>query len=394
MKPNQLIVDQGIPRQLLLIITVMAALTVANLHYNVPVLDSIRQSLGVTQVQANLITVFTQAGYAAGLLFIVSLGDLLDARRVIGINFVVLVFSLLTFAFGRSIEVLWLASIFTGLSSVAVQMYIPMISKYSRPEEKERNVGYIVSGVIIGVLIGRVVGGIIGEWFGWRNLYVAAAVLMVVCCVVLFWLIPPVKADFKGTYGQLMKSIFGIIRENPRIVGMAVRSALCFASFNTLWACMAFHLASPPFCVGSAVVGYLGLCGILTALAAAGIGKYVAVVGVKRFNITGFLVMLLAWGILLWSGDTYAGLVVGIILVDVGQQFVSLSNQATALAISPKTTNRINTFYMTVFFVGGSMGTFLAGQGWKILGWEGVVLVGSVLVVLPFVSVFGMHKKQ
>ena len=108
---------------------IMAALTVANLHYNVPLLDVISRDLNTSQVKANLITVFTQAGYAMGLLFIVALGDLYDARRVIVINFVILILSLLIFAMGRSIYVLWGAGLVTGLSSVAVQMYIPMVSK-------------------------------------------------------------------------------------------------------------------------------------------------------------------------------------------------------------------------------------------------------------------------
>ncbi|MDD7251871.1 MAG: MFS transporter [Prevotellaceae bacterium] len=372
-------IDSGIPRPILLMMIIMAALTVANLHYNVPLLDVISRDLNTSQVKANLITVFTQAGYAMGLLFIVALGDLYDARRVIVINFVILILSLLIFAMGRSIYVLWGAGLVTGLSSVAVQMYIPMVSKYSLPADKVRHVGYVVSGVTIGVLLGRVVGGLLGGWIGWRTLYCGAAGLMALSCIAILLYMPPLEASFKGTYRQLMASILDLVRQYPQLLAKAGASALAFASFNTLWACLAFHMAAPPFYQDSRIVGLLGLCGIVTAIAVADIGRYVNRVGAKKFNIYGFCIMIAAWAILYFGGDTYGGIIAGIILIDIGQQCVGVSNQSTALALAPQGANRINTLYMTIFFIGGSLGTFLAGQGWNYLYWMGVVIAGLLL---------------
>ena len=56
--------DNGIPRRILLMMAVMAGFTVANLYYNQPLLDIICHETGITQVEANLITVITQIGYA------------------------------------------------------------------------------------------------------------------------------------------------------------------------------------------------------------------------------------------------------------------------------------------------------------------------------------------
>ena len=63
--------DNGIPRRILLMMAVMAGFTVANLYYNQPLLDMICRETGITQVEANLITVITQIGYALGLLLVV-----------------------------------------------------------------------------------------------------------------------------------------------------------------------------------------------------------------------------------------------------------------------------------------------------------------------------------
>ena len=376
----------GMPRCLLLTIAVMAALTVANLHYNVPVLDLISRDLGVAQVDANLITVLTQGGYAAGILFVVPLGDFFDARRIILFNFLLLVLSLLFFAFSGCIGQLWVCSVVTGLGSVAVQMYIPLVSAYSEPEKKSLHVGYVVSSLLLGVLLGRVVGGLVGGAVGWRMLYICAAVLMAGSYVVCLLSFPRMKPTFRGTYSGLLRSLWTLLRQYPQILSGSMLSALAFASFQVLWACMAFHVSGYPFNAGSSVVGMLGLCGFVAAAAVMGIGRYVDRYGVKNFSRVGLCVMAMAWLILLVYGNSYAGLIVGIVLVDVGQQFVGVSMQSHILVIDSKAAGRLNTIYMTALFIGASAGTFLAGQAWRIYGWRGVCVTGIVLALSAFVT--------
>lgn len=86
--------DSGIPRHILLMMAVLAGFTVANLYYNQPLLEMICRETGITHVQANLITVITQIGYALGLLFVVPLADMVflaaychdvyDSSRTVG----------------------------------------------------------------------------------------------------------------------------------------------------------------------------------------------------------------------------------------------------------------------------------------------------------------------
>ena len=71
----------GIPRGILMMMAILAGFTVANLYYNQPLLEMICRETGISQVQANLITVITQIGYALGLLLIVPLADMVPVRR-------------------------------------------------------------------------------------------------------------------------------------------------------------------------------------------------------------------------------------------------------------------------------------------------------------------------
>ena len=79
---KELVRNGGIPRSTLFIMAVTGGLTVANLYYNQPLLETMRHSLGVTELQANLITFITQLGYALGLIFVVPLADKVSRRKV------------------------------------------------------------------------------------------------------------------------------------------------------------------------------------------------------------------------------------------------------------------------------------------------------------------------
>lgn len=367
----------GIPRHILLMMAVMAGFTVANLYYNQPLLDIICRETGITQVQANLITVITQIGYALGLLFVVPLADMVSVRRITVLAMSVAAVSAVTIGLADSVWLLWGASLTLGISSIMPQLFIPMATLYSRPENKSRNMGYVASGLITGIVSARAVSGYIGEWFGWRAMFFIVAGLMLVGLIVTLRMMPQVTLSFKGTYRQLMHTVGSIFVSHPRIRLYSLRPAMSFGSMMCIWSCMAFHLAGSPFHAGSDVVGMLALFGIVGAIAVSGAGKYVPRVGILRMSVFGGCLQLMAWTSAWLFGDTYAGLIIAIILADIGAQFLQISNQSGSLQQLPEATNRVNTIFMTTMFIGGSLGTFCSGLGWSMAGWTGVCLVGG-----------------
>ena len=82
--------NKGLPASLLWTLAIIAGISVANLYYNQPLLNRISEDLEVTEFVANLIPMTTQIGYAAGLLFIIPLGDLYSRRIIIAVNFLLL----------------------------------------------------------------------------------------------------------------------------------------------------------------------------------------------------------------------------------------------------------------------------------------------------------------
>lgn len=381
--------NKGIPAHLLWMLAIISGLSVANLYYNQPLLNRISADLGVSEFTANLIPMTTQIGYALGLLFIIPLGDLYNRKHIIVVNFLLLMIATCSIASSSSVPYILAASLVMGICSVMPQIFIPIAAQFSLPENKARNVGMMVSGLLTGILGSRVVSGFVGEYWGWRTMYYIAAVLMLLCIFLVLRALPAMPSNFKGTYGGLMKSLFTLYREHPAIRMVSARAGCCFGSFLALWACLAFKLSGEPFHAGNNVIGMLGLCGIAGALTASFVGSLVQKLGVRFFTYLGCVLMILAWVVMYVFQNFYIGFIVGIVVIDIGMQCVQISNQICALSMAPKATNRVNTIFMTTYFVGGSLGTFLAGTCWHAWGWTGVTGTGIGLAAVSLlITVF------
>ena len=209
--------NNGIPASLLWMLAIISGVAVANLYYNQPLLNRMGEDLHVSEFTANLIPMVTQIGYALGLLFIIPLGDLYKRRNIIVINFSLLACSMLAVAVAPDIRCILAASLVTGVCSVMPQIFIPMVSQFSLPQNKARNVGMLVSGLLAGILGSRVISGIVGEYWGWRTMYYIAALMMLVCIFVVLRILPDMPSNFRGTYRGLMKSLLDLFRSQPTI---------------------------------------------------------------------------------------------------------------------------------------------------------------------------------
>lgn len=374
--------NAGISQNLLLLITFSTAFSVANIYYSQPLLAMIREEFSISEVMANGITMTAQIGYALGLLFIVPLGDMMDRRKIIITNFSIITLALLVIAYSANIYSVLVASFITGICSVTPQIFLPLVSQFSTPQNKGKNIGIVISGLLIGILSSRVVSGLIGELYGWRTMYYIAAAIMFLFLLLIYLYFPLTQPNFIGKYSELMKSLFTLIKEEPKLMFAASKSGLAFGSFLSLWAMLAFKMAQAPFYAGGTIVGFLGLCGVAGAFAASFLGKHVQFIGLFRINFIGGAFMLIGWvSLYIWQ-DSYIGIITGIIILDIGMQCIQLGNQTSIFELRPQAINRLNTIFMTCYFIGGATGTLLTGLAWKHLQWTGVVSVGIGLILI------------
>ncbi|WP_231388194.1 MFS transporter [Sphingobacterium hungaricum] len=368
--------------------TISTGLIVANNYYNQPLLGLMAKDFNVQESMVSKIAVLTQMGYAFGLLFIIPLGDMVLRKRLILVDLVLVIVALLGMAKAPTLNWLFVMSFLVGFTSVIPQIFVPMAAELSSPETRAKNIGLVMSGLLFGVLLSRVVSGFIGDVFGWRDMYYLAAGVMVCIWVLVYFTIPEVKPNFKGSYRELMKSVFTLARTQPVLQLAAFRGAMGFAAMSAVFTTLVFHLEEPPFYAGSSVAGSFGVIGAVGALAAAFVGKLTFRFTTYKLILYALLILLSSWVFIYFGGYSYIGLIIGIILVDLGLQASHILNQTDYFALNIGANNRLNTVYMFCYFVGGSIGTLSAAYSWEHYGWTGVCAVGagfSLMAILAHV---------
>jgi len=377
------------------VMTLATGLVVANIYYNQPLLGDIANTFHISNGDAGQIAMYTQMGYATGLLLIIPLADMFRRKRLMLIDFAFVVASLILAATAQQVWVLALSSFLIGVSSVIPQILVAMGAHLANPAERGKKIGFIMSGLLIGILLSRTISGFVGEHLGWRAMFYIAAGIMLLMWILIALVVPEVEPDYKGSYSSLMKSLVSITRQEPKLRLAAFRGALCFACFSAFWTTLVFLLREPPFNEGSAVAGAFGLIGAFGALAASLIGRLSDKANPNEL-ITYTLILLLASFVIFWLfSHSLAGLIVGVILMDMGVQATHISNQAIIFSLNPNARNRINTVYMVSYFVGGSVGTFLASKVWGSYHWAGVCGIGITLsVIVLIVHLVSLQKKD
>ncbi|WP_295674672.1 MFS transporter [uncultured Mucilaginibacter sp.] len=374
------------------LMTVATGLIVANLYYNQPLLEDIARTFHTTRAKAGQVSMLTQLGYAAGMFFLAPLADMLKRKRMMMVIFAFIVLSLVLTATAQSINLLVCASFFLGASSMIPQLLVPMAAHLAKPEERGKKIGTIMAGLLIGILLSRTFSGIISDHFGWRAVFYIAAVIMLVMWLMIGLFLPEVEPDHKDGYGKLMTSLIELVRDEPQLRIAALRGALCFACFSAFWSTIVFLLKAN-FNMGSGIAGEFGLIGAFGAIAAGLMGRLSD--KMDAYKLSGFTILLILVSFIIFYFSAYSivGLIIGVIVMDMGVQATHISNQSIIFALRPEARNRINTIYMVTYFLGGSAGTFLATQLWKTYQWNGVCAIGATLSVITLLIHFFNHTK-
>ncbi|WP_163143909.1 MFS transporter, partial [Arhodomonas sp. KWT] len=244
------------------VMAVACGVAVANIYYAQPLLDTLARDFGVSRGTAGLIITMTQLGYAAGLILLVPLGDLLERRRLITVVSFGTALALAGTALAPGIGIFILCALATGVTAVVAQILVPFAAHLASDAERGRVVGRVMSGLLLGILLARVISGGIADAFGWRTVFALAAALMVIQALVLARLLPRERSHNRMSYGRLLLSVLTLMREEPLLRRRIFYGAMVFAAFSAFWTTMPFLLAGAPYHYNDSVIGLFGLLGV------------------------------------------------------------------------------------------------------------------------------------
>lgn len=376
----------------LYLMSISAGLVVANLYYSQPLLNQIGETFEVSKSASSNVVLAAQIGYAIGMLIILPLGDMIANMKILKVAFALAVISLLGAATAQSLWTLIISCLFIGIACSIPQFFVPMAANLSTDEDRGRAIGIMMTGLLTGIIGSRVISGFIGEQFGWRAMYYGSALVMVLLFIIIYFKLPRINPHYKGTYGQLIKSLGPIFMKQPALRLAIVRGALSFSALTAMWTTLVFVMKDS-FGYGSTITGIFGLLGIVGALGATVVGRINDKYSKNKIIYVGIGISLCSWVLFLYSTHFLIGLAIGVIAVDLGQQTIHITNQNIILERFPEARNRINMIYMVLFFIGGALGASLGTAAYERWGWEGVSTYGIICIVVLTIIHAIFHKK-
>ncbi|WP_322036633.1 MFS transporter [Burkholderia cepacia] len=354
-----------------------------------PLTGPISADLHLPPGLAGLVAMLPQLGYAAGLVLLVPLVDLLENRRLIVATLAACAAALALPAFTRSGTVFLLATLVAGGASSVIQMLVPMAASMAPEAQRGRAVGNVMSGLMLGILLSRPLASLIAGSAGWRGFYLLAALANAAIAVVLALRLPSRTPSITAGYRALLASMGRLLADEPVLRRHALSAALAMAAFSAFWTAVGLRLAQPPFGLdlhGIAWFAFAGASGAIVTPLAGRAGDRGHGPAAQRIAHGTMLVALALLGIAGagWFGfDAHAhrGLALALLaggaaLLDAGVIVDQTIGRRAINLLNPAARGRLNGLFVGLFFIGGALGAALAGSAWAWGGWSAVCGVG------------------
>lgn len=369
---------------------------VANMYYIQPIGTKVATSFSVSTSAIGILTMLTQLGYALGLLFLVPLGDVVNRPKLIIRMAALSAISLLAAFFAPSFTLFACASFLIGLLSIVPQIIIPYGAVLAGSAARGKVMGQLLSGLLIGILLSRTVSGIIASVFSWRMVYLFALLAVGLLTALLYVKLPRTQESRKASvsYIDSLKSLPHLFTSQRLLRESAFNGFFMFGTFSIFWSTLIFYISSPVYHWGTFEAGILAIFGLSGAVAAPIVGRLADSYSERKIISMGLWMQTLSFVLLLIGGDHLTLLLFAIILLDVGNQFGQVSNQARVQGLGEEASNRNNTIFMFMYFIGGATGSLVGTTMWEHFGWMGVTLAGLAFQACAYFCQLVLFRKK
>jgi predicted MFS family arabinose efflux permease len=387
---SNLSAEKEVSKKLIFLLALSCGAIAANIYYAQPLVGLIGPAIGMNHETYSLVVTLTQVGYGLGLIFLVPLGDIIESRRLIFSTLFMTVIALVCAYFASNVMVFLCTSLVIGLSSVVVQMLVPLAAHMAPEKKRGQVVGNVMSGLLMGIFLARPVASIIAYYTNWRGVFAFSAGLVLIISTLLFFALPKRQPSAVSSYGALLHSMLHLLLKTPILQRRAAYHAALFGAFSLFWTAVPLILASNLFGLtqkGIALFAFTAALGVVVAPIAGRLADRG-----WTFLATGLSIGFVGIAFILvciWGGSSIAALVIAALLLDMGVACNLVLGQRAIFSLGNEVKSRLNGLYMAMFFSGGAIGSAIAGwayatDGWKLVGWSGLAF--PVIAYLLFLT--------
>lgn len=371
-------------KSLVFILAITCGICAGSNYYNQPLIYSIADALSVNIDQAALVIVIGQLSYAIGLFILVPLGDFFEKRTYITILMCCTGLAQIGLSFSWSLSALYGLTFLATFFSVATQVLVPFAAGLVSVKKSPQVVGTLMSGLFMGILLARSIAGFISTIWSWHIVYLLSGMVIIAFSFVVWSKLPIAVQTQKMRLRDIYLSLFSLALNQPHLIRRGLVGGIGFGILALIFTTMTFILANAPYHFNDFQIGLFGIVGLAGVLATPWAGEKIAKQQENNIALICMWLLIIAWIPLFFAQQSIVCYAIGVILAYFGLSALHVLNQNLVYRISAQARSRINSIYMTLYFGGAALGSFLAVYAWKHWGWTACIILGLCLAILSF----------
>jgi len=370
--------SKGLRMPILIFTTI---LTLSALYAPQPLLPVLMSAFGVSREAAASLTTVTFIPLCLAPLVYGYLLESFAALRLLRGAVLLLALSEVAFFFAPDFSMLLALRLLQGLLVPAIlTSLMTQLSSLSRGAEVQRTMAVYIAATILGGFLGRAVSGLIATCFGWRYSFLVLAASLLLGFVLLRRL--PETADLNLVRPH-RRLVFDVLRQ-PGVFPLYL---VVFGLFLVFAAVMNFlpfrltelHSAANELRIGLMYSGYA--MGIVSSLGAVRMARLLG--GERRAMALGLAVLAVA---LLGLAAQRVELMFADMFLFCAAMFLvhaTASGWVNRLVSGNK--GMVNGLYVSFYYGGGTIGSYVPGFAYHAWGWGGFLLVLLLVTVLALI---------
>lgn len=371
----------------LLIMYFCAALALCLMYAPQPIAPIFESELGISKAKAGLFITAIMLPLAFASIIYGYILEKISIKKLLTIAFFLLGGSEIVFGLTKSY--FWMLNIrgFQGLLlPVVLTGVMSYISQTSSKDQVASAIGKYIGVTIIGGFLGRFLSGFFSDYFGWNFFIILLGILMILVSFLIYKFTSDVTASFTK---PKLKDIV-LVLKIPHNFHIYIMIFCAFFAFQAILNFIPFEIANldNKFSGTKTAMMYIGYAfGVLISF---NIKKIVGLFGSAQNSlIIGSTIFLIVLQI--FHAESFWVLFWAMILFCIGNFIVHACASAFVNKMALDHKGIANGLYVSFYYAGGALGSFLPGFVYMNRGWSWFLLVNSIVITISILLL--LHLK-
>ncbi|WP_339915928.1 MFS transporter [Photorhabdus stackebrandtii] len=355
--------------------------TFALLYFVQPILPILSEDFGVSPATSSLSLSLSTGMLALGLLITGPLSDAIGRKNVMVTALSAAAFFTLLSAFMTHWHGILIVRTLVGLSlSGVAAVAMTYLSEEIHPHFVALSMGLYISGNAIGGMSGRLISGVITDHFSWRVSVIVLGLFALIAAI-MFCRMLPESRHFRPS-SLKPKPLLINLRLHFRDKGLPLlffEAFLLMGSFITVFNYISYRLLDSPYHFSQSTVGMLSIVYLAGTYSASKMGRLTSQYGFGKMLIVTISMMLI--GILITMLSSIVMIMIGMIILTSGFFAAHAVASSWVGRRARRAKAQASSLYLFCYYAGSSVAGTFGGIFWLQLGWNGVVLFTTILIL-------------